>query len=112
MAVFVSGQAFYPLLPLYAIGCLLATCLLHSFVLENEKEEYRDDLEEKLEDSIRQGKYYDLLTGLPSMTYFFELAEIWKDHAVEEGEEPALLYMDFLGMKFFNKKYGFSLCMI
>lgn len=108
MAVFVSGQAFYPLLPLYAIGCLLATCLLHSFVLENEKEEYRDDLEEKLEDSIRQGKYYDLLTGLPSMTYFFELAEIWKDHAVEEGEEPALLYMDFLGMKFFNKKYGFS----
>ena len=108
MAGFVTGQAFYPLLPLYAIGCLLGGCLLHSFVLENEKEEYRDDLEERLRESLEKGNYYDLLTGLPSMTYFFELADSEKDATLKRGGEPALLYMDFNGMKFFNQKYGFS----
>ena len=37
MALFITLQARFPLLPMYAIGCLLSTCILHSFVLENEK---------------------------------------------------------------------------
>ncbi len=108
MAGFVTGQAFYPLLPLYAIGCLLGGCLLHSFVLENEKEEYRDDLEVRLKESIEKGNHYDLLTGLPSMTRFFELADVEKYETLKKGGEPALLYMDFSGMKFYNRKYGFA----
>jgi signal transduction histidine kinase/DNA-binding response OmpR family regulator len=46
MMTLISIQVFYPLLPLYAIGCMLGTSLLHSFVLEDEKEEYRRVLEE------------------------------------------------------------------
>ena len=108
MAVFDVLQACYSLLPMYAIGCLLGTCLLNSFVLENEKEEYRDDLEEKLRESIEKGNYYDLLTGLPSMTTFFELAEAEKKEILKRGGKPAYLYLDFNGMKFYNQKHGFA----
>ena len=46
MMTLISIQVFYPLLPLYAMGCMLGTSLLHSFVVEDEKEEYRRELEE------------------------------------------------------------------
>ncbi|MBR2697093.1 MAG: EAL domain-containing protein [Clostridia bacterium] len=108
MAGFVTAQALFPLLPLYAIGCLLGSCLLHSFVMENEKEEYRDDLEERLKENLKKGNYYDLLTGLPSMTYFFELADAGKAEILRRGGRPVLMYMDFSGMKFYNTRYGFA----
>ena len=56
----------------------------------------------------QKASYYDFLTGLPSMTYFFELAQAGKETILREGGQPAVLYMDFGGMKFFNKKYGFA----
>ena len=59
----------------------------------------RKEQEEKLR--------YDSLTGLPNMTYFFELAEAGKDRVRENGGTPVLMYVDFNGMKFFNTKYGF-----
>ena len=46
MMTLITIQVFYPLLPLYAMGCMLGTSLLHSFVVEDEKEEYRRELEE------------------------------------------------------------------
>ena len=46
MMSLITIQVFYPLLPLYAIGYMLGTSLLHSFVVEDEKEEYRRELEE------------------------------------------------------------------
>ena len=60
------------------------------------------------EDSIVRASYYDYLTGLPSMTYFFELAEASKREIREKGDNPALLYMDFSGMKFYNTRHGFA----
>ena len=46
MMTLIAIQVFYPLLPLYAMGCMLGTSLLHTFVVEDEKEEYRRELEE------------------------------------------------------------------
>ena len=46
MTMLIAIQVFYPLLPLYAMGYMLGTCLLHSFVVEDEKEEYRRELEQ------------------------------------------------------------------
>ena len=46
MILMIGVQLFYPLLPFYAMGYLLGTCLLHSYVVEDEKEEYRVKLEE------------------------------------------------------------------
>ena len=49
MVLFVGVQVFYPLLPVYAMGYMIGSCLLHSFVLEDEKEEHRIQLEESRE---------------------------------------------------------------
>ena len=46
MMVLITIQVFYPLWPLYAMGYMLGTSLLHSFVLEDEKEEYQRELED------------------------------------------------------------------
>ena len=46
VAGMVIMQVAYPLLPFYSIGCLLGTCILHTFVVEDLKEERRRELEE------------------------------------------------------------------
>ncbi len=54
MIVLIALQVFYPLMPFYAMGYMLGTCVLHSFVVEDEKEEYRAELEKALEREQRQ----------------------------------------------------------
>ncbi len=56
MMSLIAIQVFYPLLPLYAIGYMLGTSLLHSFVVEDEKEEYRSGLEEAAKKDQEQKK--------------------------------------------------------
>ncbi len=51
---------------------------------------------------------YDFLTGLPNMTYFFELAEAGRAEIIKNGDKPAICFFDLTGMKLFNHKYGFS----
>ena len=58
--------------------------------------------------SIIESSHYDYLTGLPGMTYFFELAEAAKSAFLKQGEYPVLLFMDLNGMKYFNRTYGFA----
>ena len=50
MMVLIVFQVFFPLMPFYAMGYMLGTCVLHSFVVEDEKEEYRM----KLESAVRR----------------------------------------------------------
>ena len=59
------------------------------------------------EESILKSNRYDYLTGLPSLAYFFELAENGKNRISGEGGNAVLLYLDLYGMKYFNHKYGF-----
>ena len=54
MVLLITIQVFYPLLPLYALGYLIGTSLLHSFVMEDEKEEYRRELEKSLQREMKQ----------------------------------------------------------
>ncbi|HCI73023.1 MAG TPA: hypothetical protein DHV42_00585 [Lachnospiraceae bacterium] len=60
------------------------------------------------EGSILKAIQYDHLTGLPSMTHFFRMAEEAKRRILHEGGEPILLYMDLGGMKFFNSWHSFA----
>ena len=60
------------------------------------------------EQSLIKASQYDYLTGLPNMTYFFELADAGKKDILERGGQMMLLYIDFSGMKFFNAKHGFA----
>lgn len=59
------------------------------------------------EDSKNYNKSYDYLTGLPQMTFFFELATYARELIVESGDKAAMLYFDLGGMKLFNRKYGY-----
>lgn len=60
------------------------------------------------EESLLKNSKYDFLTGLPSMSYFFELAEEGKKAIEENGSAPVMLFIDLNGMKFFNATHGFS----
>ena len=54
MIVLIAFQVFYPLMPFYAMGYMLGTCVLHSYVVEDEREEYRRELENAVERERRQ----------------------------------------------------------
>ena len=51
---------------------------------------------------------YDFLTGLPSMTYFFKLAESARNNMHEQEIPSALVFINLHGMRYYNKKFGFS----
>lgn len=58
--------------------------------------------------AMTHGVNYDYLTGLPSMTNFFELAAAGRDVMIANGEKPVMLFFDLCGMKTFNHRYGFA----
>lgn len=67
MTVFIILQVAYPLLPLYAVGCLIATCLVHEFVAQGQKIDY--------ERAIGSAKYMantDPLTGVKNAHAYME----------------------------------------
>ncbi len=64
--------------------------------------------EEMVEERESRISYYDHLTGLPGMTYFYELVMEKLLVMKADGECPALIYFDLCGMKYFNRKHGFS----
>lgn len=75
--------------------------------------QYREELSQTLnralhEESFMRASQYDFLTGMPNMTYFFELAELAKKNEEKNGRDPVMLFMDLRGMKFFNTHNGFT----
>ena len=60
------------------------------------------------ERSLFREMNYDHLTGLPSMTYFFKLAEIGRNNMHCQDIPSAVVFMDFKGMRYFNTKNGFA----
>ena len=71
--------------------------------------DFRASINEALHrESILGASYYDYLTGLPSMTYFFELAEAGCREMTDKGEIPAFIFLDLSGMKHYNQKHGFA----
>ncbi len=73
----------------------------------NEEESLFDFLKNQLQErsySIKEG--HDYLTGLPSMSYFFELAKAGCDEIRRNGKMPVILFIDFSGMKAYNQRHG------
>ena len=60
------------------------------------------------ENALHRKNNYDFLTGLPNMTYFFDLARNSRDDAFERGAECYLGFANLNGMKYFNQKHGFA----
>ena len=64
--------------------------------------------EQVRENNILFEMNYDSLTGLPSMTHFFRLAESARSKMHEEGIESALVFLNMNGLRGFNQRYGFA----
>ncbi len=69
MALFLFIQLWYPYLPLYGIAYLLGNCLLHTFVVSDEKEEYRRGMAEAKKISELKDTISSLLDNMPGMTF-------------------------------------------
>ncbi len=68
----------------------------------------RDQLKLYIEDLNHQ-IFYDRMTDLPNMRYFFKLAVEEKEHILEAGRSPVMVYIDIIGIRYFNRQYGFEM---
>lgn len=62
VAIFLDAQLWHPYLPLYSIAYLLGTCLLRSFVVGDEKEQYRMRLDEAVRIAELKQSYNEALS--------------------------------------------------
>ena len=51
---------------------------------------------------------FDVLTGLPSMSYFFEYTDEWKKKMLQENGKPVILFFNLRGMRYYNQDNGAS----
>ena len=116
MALLLTIQLGYPLLPLYSAGYLLGTCLLHTFVFVDEKEAYQKELERSVEREKRQREdlisaqklaHTDAMTGVKNKLAFSEL-QARKDQRIAEGKETefAIAVFDLNDLKAINDRLG------
>ena len=116
MAIFVVLQSLFPLLPFYAVGYMFGTCLIHTFVLNDEKDARRVELERLLQleqiqkveiDSTRKLAFTDSLTGVKNnMAYIEEITAI--EHRIENNisEEFSIAVFDINDLKKINDSKG------
>ena len=116
MAILLSVQLFFPLLPLYSIGYMLGSSLLRTFVIENEKDTYQRDLEAALRREQRQLKelstarelaYTDALTGVKSKLAYSE-KEMQIDKSISDGSMGgvSVVVFDLNNLKRINDTMG------
>ena len=60
------------------------------------------------EESQYRGMYYDYMTGLPNMAYFYELAEAGRQRMRDKGEDSAIVFFNLTGLKTFDRRHGFA----
>lgn len=115
MLVFVSIQIFFPYLPLYSIAYMMGSSLLHTFVVEDEKEEYRRNLELALEkeqrqirelNEARQMANTDALTGVLSKGAYSRCVDNLQER-LEAGDIAfGIGVFDCDDLKKINDRYG------
>ena len=112
----ITIQFFDPYLPIYAAGYIVSTCMIHTFVHEDENEEHRRTLREMLtfeqkqkEEIIEARKmaYTDSLTGVNNSHAYIE-AEEEIDSIMAEGwmQDFGLVVFDINGLKYINDTRG------
>ena len=116
MGVAIVLQTLYPLLPYYSMGCTIGNVLVHSFVVESEKREYRTSLEAAVEKEKKQAADLaatmeklntDALTGAGSRTAYVNLEEELDNKiAFNKINEFAVVIFDTNGLKKINDTLG------
>ena len=102
MTVCIVLQTIFPLLPYYAIGCMLTTCMIHSFIMQDIKAEYNKQI------GAAQAKaYIDPLTELRNKAAYIENVNIL-NHMLRDGSvtEFAVIVFDLNNLKNINDELG------
>lgn len=102
MTIFIALQSLFPLLPFYAVGCLLATCMVHTFVYRDERVEYSREI-----GTTKQLAYRDALTGVKNkLAYLEKLKEFEIQLAEGNTLEYAVAVFDLNDLKKVNDTQG------
>ncbi len=102
MAIFIAMQTVFPLMPLYSLGCLFGTCLIHTFVYKDKDIEHNRQME-----AVSQKAYKDGLTGVRNkLAYLETLADI--EISIENGtlKQYGVVVFDLNGLKAINDNLG------
>lgn len=102
MALFILLQAFFPMMPFYSVGCLLATTIIHSFVVVDERVESSRQL-----DAAKTVAYKDSLTNVRNINAYTEFKEN-VDKDIKRGviTEFAVVVFDLNDLKQVNDTRG------
>ena len=102
MAVFIALQDLYPLLPMYAVGCLFASCMVHSFVYNDSITKSTRQLE-----NANQKAYRDGLTGVKNkLAYIDSLRQLELDSTEETLSNYGVAVFDINDLKLTNDTKG------
>ena len=102
MAVFIALQMLDPLMPLYSLGCLFGTCVIHTFIYKDKDLEFKFKME-----AANQKAYKDGLTGVKNkLAYLEALADL--ECCLENGslKEYGVVVFDLNGLKNINDTLG------
>jgi len=76
-------------------------------ILTSSFSKMRDQLKLQIED-LNHRVITDALTGLPNTRHFFMLADKERERLLAQDKQPVLLFFDLLGMKHYNRQFGFD----
>lgn len=116
MILAIVAQLFYKNLPLYSIGYMVGCCLLHTFVVEDERAENISALKESLNreaiqieelGATRTMAYTDPLTGVKSKRAYLDTRK-QLEQKIEAGtiKEFAVAVFDVNDLKVVNDHFG------
>ncbi len=102
MTLFITLQALFPLMPFYAIGCLLTSCMLHSFIYNDKIVEISHEV-----GVVQTAAYRDPLTGVKNkLAYLEAVKNIEKRMAEKKLAKYSVAVFDVNNLKFVNDNYG------
>ena len=104
MTVFIILQNMFPLMPFYAVGCLLATCMIHTYVIMDQREEMDSEL-----GSAKEKAYKDPLTNVRSKTAYMEMKAMMDARIKENLMNPfGVVVFDVNDLKKINDTRGLN----
>ena len=75
--------------------------------LTNAFQRMRDQMKDYIEDLNRRA-HTDDLTGLSNQRFFYDHATAEMQRLCAEGKKPVAVYVNIIGMKHYNQRYGFE----
>ena len=116
MIAAITAQIFYAFLPLYSIGYMIGCCVLHTFVVEDERAENISALKESLGreamqieelGATRNLAYTDPLTGVKSKRAYLDIRKQFEQKIADDTiKEFAVAVFDVNGLKEVNDHFG------